>query len=217
VATREGPGERGRRRGERLLRTLLDEAREARIAAGLTQAEIGRAIGISKARISVIERGEFKTVPFVVVAQVLATVGLDLSARAYPVEGQLRDAGQVRLLARLRPRIAPMIGWRTEARIGGPGDLRAWDVELNVGGLRIGVDAETRLRDFQAVDRRVMLKARDSGVDRVILLVADTRHNREALRALGIVALGNYPVTSAAALAALAAGRDLGGNAIVSL
>jgi len=33
-----------------------------------------------------------------------------------------------------------------------------------VGLVSIGIDAETRLRDFQAVDRRLMLKARDSGI-----------------------------------------------------
>jgi len=33
-----------------------------------------------------------------------------------------------------------------------------------VGPVSIGIDAETRLRDFQAVDRRLMLKARDSGI-----------------------------------------------------
>jgi hypothetical protein len=41
-----------------------------------------------------------------------------------------------------------------------------------IAGLRIGVEAETRARDRQELQRRVALKRRDGGVDRVILLLA---------------------------------------------
>jgi len=196
---------------------LVDEAREARLAGGLTQNEVSRAIGLSQPRYSMIERGLYPDTPFVVVAQMLAAVGLQLAARAYPVEGGLRDEGQSRLIGRLHVRIPPGIAWRTEVPIGGAGDLRAWDVLIGVAGCRIGVDAETRLRDFQAVDRRIALKKRDSGVARAILLVADTRHNRDALRSLGEAARANYPVSPRTALTALAVGRDPGGDAILVL
>ena len=69
------------------------------------------------------------------------------------------------LLDRFRGRISPVFTWRTEMPIPIEGDLRAWDVALTAGRLSIGVDAETRLRDVQAVDRRIMLKLRDSGFD----------------------------------------------------
>ncbi|HEX5013841.1 MAG TPA: helix-turn-helix transcriptional regulator [Candidatus Limnocylindrales bacterium] len=217
MAVRESPGDRGRRRGDRLVRELLDEFREARLAAGLTQAAIGRSVGLSKARISVIERGEHDDVPFVVVSQLLSCVGLELSARAYPVGGGLRDRGQIRLLHRLRTFVPARVPWRTEVPIGGRGDLRAWDAVIGLPNCPIGVDAETRLRDFQAVDRRVMQKARDSGVRRVVLLVGDTRGNRAALRELGLGARSNFPVPGGAALAAIRCGQDPGGNAIVVL
>jgi len=96
-----------------------------------------------------------------------------------------------------------------------PGDLRAWDAALKNGRCEIGVDAETRLRDVQAVDRRIMLKLRDSGYDRAILLLSPTRANREALREHRQLLSANYPVTGRVALAALRAGRDPGGNAII--
>ena len=217
MATREGPGERGRRRGDRLLRILLDEAREARIAGGLTQEEVGNAIGVSKGRYSITERGLYPDVPFVVVAQILSVVGLELSARAFPVEGGLRDSGQGRLLGRLQARSASVVEWRSEVPVGRAGDLRAWDAVLRFPQCTIGVDAETRLRDFQAVDRRMMLKLRDSGLRRAVMLVADTRHNREVLRALGDALRANYPIRSGEALAALGEGRDPGGNAIIVL
>jgi hypothetical protein len=40
---------------------------------------------------------------------------------------------------------------------------------------------ETKLGDIQALARRIRLKQRDGEVDLVILVVADTRHNREML------------------------------------
>jgi hypothetical protein len=86
--------------------------------------------------------------------------------------------------------------------------MRAWDAGLTRGALRIGVDAETRLRDAQAVDRRVVLKLRDSGWDRAIPLVASTRSNRIALRETGEHLRANYPIPPAAALRALAAGDN---------
>ena len=77
------------------------------------------------------------------------------------------------------------------------------------------MEAETRIRDVQALQRRIEGKRRDSGIDRVIPVVADTRTNRAALRAAGDVLAGSYPVPAPDALAALAAGRDPGGDAII--
>ena len=95
------------------------------------------------------------------------------------------------------------------------GDLRAWDAALFGASVKIGVDAETRLRDVQAVDRRVMLKLRDSGFDRAVLLVAATGSNRNALRDGGNALANNYPIPMRAALRALAAGEDPGGNCLI--
>ncbi|HYN49088.1 MAG TPA: hypothetical protein VER83_09495, partial [Candidatus Nanopelagicales bacterium] len=58
-------------------------------------------------------------------------------------------------------------------------------------------------------------KRRDSAVDRVILIVADTRTNWAALRAAGDLLATSYPVSATDALAALAAGSDPGGDAII--
>jgi hypothetical protein len=58
----------------------------------------------------------------------------------------------------------------------------------------IGIEAESSLRDIQALDRRVMLKLRDSGLDRVVILVAATRTNRTILREVGGSVRSNYPI-----------------------
>lgn len=217
MTTRERASHRGRRRGLRLVDVLGREIRDARFARNLSQQSLGAAVGLSDSRVSLIERGLYADVPLVIVAELLAAVGLDLSARAYPAGGGLRDAGQIALLERFRTRVSGTFRWRTEVPMPIEGDLRAWDAALLQPGVRIGVDAETRLRDVQAVDRRIMLKLRDSGFDRAILLVAATRSNRLAVSDAAPIVLPNYPVPARSALRALAAGEDPGGNCLIML
>ncbi len=52
---------------------------------------------------------------------------------------------------------------------------------VGLNGRRAGCEAETRLADVQALERRLALKARDGDVDVVVLIVADTAHNRAVL------------------------------------
>jgi transcriptional regulator with XRE-family HTH domain len=217
VSIRERPRDRGRNRGEWLLKTLLAEAREARVARNLSQAQVGAALRISGSQYGLIERDAHRNVSFVTVAEILSVLGLELGAKAYPAGGGLRDAGQVALLNRFRERVSSDFHWRTEVPMPIAGDLRAWDVGLVGAGLRIGVDAKTRLRDLQAVDRRVMLKLRDSGFDRAILLVAGTKANRQILHEAGTALAANFPISTRTALAALGEGRDPGGNCLVIL
>ena len=66
---------------------------------------------------------------------------------------------------------------------------------------------ETRLIDDQAIVRRMTLKSRDSGIDRVILVLADTRSNRSAAAAAEAVLRPVFPLDSSAVLAALREGR----------
>jgi Helix-turn-helix domain len=183
----------------------------------LSQAQVGTSLGRSDAWVSWTETGRNDSLSVVDLSAMLACVGLQLSVRAYPASGGLRDGAQVALLAAFRAIVAPTWGWASEVPMPIPGDLRAWDAVLSRPACRIGVDAETRLNDAQAVDRRVMLKLRDSGVDRAIILVAGTRTNRSVLREFGPAVRTNFPVASAPALKALIAGADPGGNAIVIL
>ena len=84
-------------------------------------------------------------------------------------------------------RSAPSAG-PSHARVGyrGPlpfaGDLRAWDALIRGSGWRCGVEAETRPRDLQALERRLALKLRDGAVDMLVLLLLDSRYNRALVR-----------------------------------
>jgi len=217
MGARNSASERGRRRGVRLLDELMGDGREARVGANLTQQQVGDVIGLSDSRVSLMQRGEFGRVPFVVLAQYLSVVGLELSARAYPVGGGPRDAAQLGLLSRFKVMPSAQFRWLTEVPLPIRGDLRAWDAGLVRGELRIGIDAETRIRDVQALDRRVMLKLRDSGWDRAILLVARTRTNRRVVREFADALRSNVPVPQTDALKALVAGDDPGGNCLIVL
>ena len=104
--------------------------------------------------------------------------------RVYPGDVWLRDAAQLRTLERFRARVGAGWVWESEVPLPIPGDQRAWDL---VGWhaaerTRIWVEAESRLRDIQDVERRITLKKRDGGALRVVLVVNDTRANRDAIR-----------------------------------
>ncbi|HUQ78371.1 MAG TPA: hypothetical protein VM427_05815 [Patescibacteria group bacterium] len=69
----------------------------------------------------------------------------------------------------------------------------------------------------EALHRKLALKERDGDVDRVILLLADTRHNRVFLRGSGSSLRTRFPLDGRQALMHLAAGTDPGASAIVLL
>lgn len=200
-----------------MLDDAIAELRIARVERGISQERVAAAIGRSDAWVSWTEGGGNRSLAVVDLFAMLACVGREASLRVYLGADGLRDEAQQRLLGRLHDMVHGAWTWRTEVGMPIAGDLRAWDCVLERPGCAIGIDAETRLRDLQAVDRRVMLKLRDSGVDRAAILVPSTRANREVLRAAGPVALANYPIPSRAALRALRNGVDPGGNAIIVL
>ena len=144
-----------------------------------------------------------------------AVVGLDLVIRTYPRGDPIRDAGHARLLERFRQRLHASLSFRTEVPLPIPGDLRAWDAVIDGPGWHLPVEAETVLTDSQALDRKLALKLRDGQFDHVILLVADTSRNREALASMPLTA--RFSMSSRAVLAALREGRDPGASGLVIL
>jgi transcriptional regulator with XRE-family HTH domain len=217
MATRDRP----RDRADRLVRTILAssaaELREARIAAGLSQRAVADAAGVSHSTVSRIERERSPEVSVLVIARLGAAVGLKAALRLYPDGDPIRDVAHVRLLERLHARIHPQLRWRTEVPLPIRGDLRAWDATIAGMGFVVGVEAETRVRDAQAVARRTNLKQRDGELDHVILLVAGTRSNRRSLAAAAGELATAFPVTQRDALRALRDGRDPGGSSIIVL
>jgi transcriptional regulator with XRE-family HTH domain len=216
MTTKERPVDRGRREAARHLHTIASELREARLGAGLSQSQVGRAAGISHAGVSRIERALAPNISLGRIDTIAAVLGLQLGVRLYPAGQPLRDAGQLALLERLRLRLAHGLVWRSETPVPIAGDLRAWDASIDGAGWTVYVDAETRIRDVQALQRRTALKRRDTETDRVILLIADTRSNRAVLASLS-TSLVDGAVPGREILANLGAGRDPGGSGVVLL
>lgn len=163
------------------------------------------------------ERGLVRTLSFDDVARYGAVVGLRPSVRLYPTGPRLVDRGQIELLQSLIARMSP--AWRIQTEVPMPreSDLRAADLVAAMGEFRVMVEAYRRLADFQAQSRSATLKRRDLGADRLLLLIEDTHANRRALREAGTLASRSFPISARAMLAALAAGRDPGGDGIVLL
>jgi len=194
-----------------------DELREARLMAGLSQASIGSAVAMSYTKVGRIERGVLPTLSLVTIAEVAAVLGHELSTKLYPDGPPLRDAAHLELLARFRSSLHVSLRMRTEVALPEAGDRRAWDGVVYGAGEPIAVEAETRLRDVQALERRITLKQRDGGIGRVILLVHSSRSNRETLREWTPGLLTAFPIPGSSVLRDLRSGRDPGGSGIVVL
>jgi hypothetical protein len=173
-------------------------------------------VGISHTQVIRIERGLAPHVDIDVVSRMASVLGFSLTLGIYPIATPVRDAGHLALLTRLRERVHPAVRWRSEVPMPIPGDLRSADATLDGDHLDAMVEAETRLADVQGLERRVANKARDLGVQRVILLVLDSSHNREVVRSTPWL-VERFPIGTRAALAALGQGRDPGGDCLVFL
>lgn len=119
--------------------------------------------------------------------------------------------------ARARPHPTPLLGALAH---GSPAlraaGLSAWDAVLDATGCTDGFEAETRLADLQAIERRILLKLRDDQTIRhVVLVVADTKANRRALTVGREGLRRNFPLDTRAAMSSLSAGRCPGRNAVV--
>lgn len=207
----------GTERGRDLVRQLGREIRDARRQHGLAQGTVGRAVGVTGPSVSRIERGLFNRVSVEQLARIMAVVGLELSARAYPAGEPLRDAAHAALLADFSARIHRSLRVTLEVPLPIPGDQRAWDALVRGSDFRVAVEAETVPRDAQALIRRISLKARDSDIDSVILLVRDTERTRRFLRESGPLLAAQFPMPGRRALELLAAGAAPGGGAVVML
>ena len=210
--------QRGAQRGQALLRRVGDELHMARLAAGLSSRAVGALAGISHVQVIRIERGQAPHVDIETLGKLAGVVGHELSLRIHPIGPPVRDKGHVALLERFAARLGPDVTWQTEVPVPLPGDPRSADgvATVTTNDFDAIIEAETRLHDIQATERRLRAKQRDLGTPRAILLVADTRHNRRVIAAIPEIQR-QFPVGTRSCLAALKAGRDPGADCLVIL
>jgi hypothetical protein len=149
------------------------------------------------------------------VAQLAAVLGFELSAGLHPVGEPLRDKGHQAVIGRLIGVVHE--SWRVarEVPLPNPGDNRVWDAVLRLAGCTVGIEVETRVRDIQALTRRMRARQREGGTQVVILVLAESVHNRRVLSEL-IEALGpEFATSPRAVLKALREARPITGSAVI--
>jgi transcriptional regulator with XRE-family HTH domain len=216
MPTRETPSTRGLRRGRWLAARIAGDLGDARRNANLSLREVGRRVGVGHEFIARIDRGEARAMRIDLVARYAAVVGLELSAALFPRGDPVRDEGHLDLISRFRARLHRSLRWEAEVPVPLPGDPRSGDGMIGGNGWDALVEAETRIGDIQLIERRSAAKQRDLGARRLILLVADTRHNREVLRRHPELR-ERFPIGTRRCLARLGQALDPGGDALVIL
>jgi transcriptional regulator with XRE-family HTH domain len=216
VGVRVNPIDEADRVARRQLADLIRELRAQRILGGHAQRTVADAIGCSRQLLADWERG-------VIVPGLLplvrwgAAVGLELQMRAFLVGSTLRDRGQLRLLDRGRAALRNWT-WRTEVPASpDPADRRAIDAVLSGPDGTIGIEAITRFADAQAHVRAAVLKQQSAHLDRFILLLTDSRHNRQAIRDAEPTLRPAFPLSGRQLLAALRSARMPPANGVLLL
>jgi transcriptional regulator with XRE-family HTH domain len=217
MGSRERQAIIGAGRGRAMTDAILRELHDGRLNRNLSGRTVADTIGISPAEYSRMERGLTRSITIERAAVLLAAVGLDLSVRVYPGGQPIRDIAHTALLGRLRALVHPSIRVLTEVAFPDRADQRAWDLVAAGPSWRHAFEAETRPRDRQALERRIALKVRDGMIDGVSLLLTDSRHNREFVRANASALKDRFPVPGRTVLARLRAGTDPGQGGIVLL
>jgi transcriptional regulator with XRE-family HTH domain len=185
-----------------------DELRTGRHVRGVTLRELGAAIGVSASEVSRRELGRSRRLTGEKLAIHAAAVGLRVSVKLWPVGGGIRDAGQARYIAAFVARVGRPWTVTLEAPVPIAGDLRAVDILLANATGRVAVEVITRLVDLQAQVRAAQLRARDIGATRLILVVAGTHANRNAIASARGALVDAFDLDARRIMAELAAGRD---------
>lgn len=185
-----------------------NELRTGRHIRGITQRELGASIGVSASEVSRRELGTSMRLTGPKLATHAAAVGLRVSVKLWPAGGGVRDAAQARYVAAFLARVGRHWTVTVEAPIPVAGDLRAIDILMSNATARIAVEVITRLADLQAQVRAAQLKSRDIAATRLILVVAGTHANRNAIASARGGLVDAFDLDTRRILAELAGGRD---------
>lgn len=190
----------------RLITEIGREVRATRINAGTSQRAAGARMGLSHSQLGRIERGELRNLTLQQACRAARAVGLRPIVRLIPDADPALDAGQLALLGRLRRVLPSGAVLHTEVPLPLNGDRRAWDATVALDHV-VAFEAETRLNNAQALERRIALKLRDGRVDVAILVAADTRWNRTFLDLHREALRTRFPLDSREILGALRLGK----------
>jgi transcriptional regulator with XRE-family HTH domain len=208
MTTRQRPGDLGADDARRQLQTVGREIRDVRRILGISIAVAARRAGTSASQFGRIERGVLRRPSVDQVFRAARAVGLEPALRLHPTGVRVRDTAQLGVLARFERLLVHPLRMRREVPVPRAGDLRAWDGRVSDGTGSASIEAESRLWDAQATERRIALKSRDDPDAGVVILVLNrTAHNRRVLAEHREALRSRFPLDGAAIARALRAGK----------
>lgn len=148
-----------------------------------------------------------------------SVLGMELSVGLHPIGDPIRDKGQHACGRRFDAILSDR--WRVtdETLLPGPTEQRAWDKLLRLKDATprylVGTDIESRVWDVQAIVRRTRARERDGQVDHILIVLADTAHNRRVIEELRSGLGPAYGTSTRVILRALREGRPLTGSGVV--
>jgi DNA-binding XRE family transcriptional regulator len=193
-------------------RRLGEELCAARARLGLTQADVGRAVGVSRSTVSALEGGD-PGVSLQIRFRVGLLLGLRLRLPAYADQTPLlHDAAHARIVERL-VRMANQ-RWRItlESPVPGPG-TRSSDLRLEAGPDVVLFEVESHVLRWEEIVRETQSKretvraALPSRRVHSVLVLPPTRHHRDLVAALRSSVRSVFPHPSST-LEACLAGAD---------
>lgn len=191
--------------------------RTAREERGISQRALAAELDWSQSEVNRLGQYLFPAVSVVRLSEMVAVLGLELSAGLYRMGDPIHDKGQQPLIGRFTSNVAPPYVTTREVLLPVAGDTRSWDVLLRRESLLVGVEAETRIRDIQALVRRVRERERDGGVDEILIVLSDTAHNRSLVGQLREALGPRYSTSRTTLLAALRSGEPVPGSGVILL
>lgn len=202
-----------------LTRRTIRELREARLISGLSQSAVARELGLDPSTMWRLEADLLPDISVVRLSEIASVLGYEVSVGLHPIGDPVRDKGQLACGRRFDALLSDRWRGTDETLLPGAGEQRAWDKLLRLVDATphylVGVDIESRVWDVQAIVRRTRVRERDGQVDDILIVLADTAHNRrvadELRRALG----SEYTERPRRIIAALRRGERLPGSGVV--
>jgi len=199
--------------GDRQLRRtsarFAEEFRGIRLRAGVSQAAVARAIGVTRSVICRMERGDPGVSPQVR-ARAASVLGADFRMAIYPEAAPLiHDAAHARMVEAILTLRSG--AWRAtvEAPVPGPG-RRSTDIRLDHGPRIVLIEVESRVHAFEAIirecaDKRAAVAAVAGGQRQVhvVLALPRTRHHQTLMTTHPEITAAAFPASNAALSRAL--------------
>lgn len=212
------PNPSARRDAMRIAERIGADIETSRTALARSLDQVARRAGVAPSTVMRAIRGD-PGIHLDTLFAIGAAAGLRMSVKAYPAALSLRDSGQLRIANYIVQQAHPSLTAALEVPVGDPFG-RAADVVLFGATEIVHSEIERRLPDLQAPYRAATVK-RDSLQSqhqrpvRLVLVVEDTRRNRDLVAPHADLLRRILPATSSEVMRALRSGAPLGRDGLL--